>query len=198
MLNYETPMQLLVAVMLSAQCTDKQVNKITADLFKKYKTAADFSRAQQIAFEKEIYGTGFYRNKAKNIIASAKIIMKQHNGEVPQRMEELVALPGVARKTANIVLIIAFGKSVGIPVDTHVSRIAQRLKLTDNETPEKIEQDLMKVFPKKAWAKLSYYFIEHGRALCVSQNPKCSACPLKDLCPSEQSTKSKRKSATRQ
>jgi len=188
MLNYTTPMQLLVAVMLSAQCTDKQVNKITSTLFKKYKTAKDFSRAQQATLEKEIYGTGFFRNKAKNVIASAKIIVQQHDGEVPQTMEELLQLPGVARKTANIVLIIAFKKSVGIPVDTHVSRIAQRLAFTKNNTPEKIEQDLMTLFPKQTWARLSYYFIEHGRAACISQKPKCETCPIRDLCPSERVT----------
>lgn len=184
MLNYTTPMQLLVAVMLSAQCTDKQVNKVTASLFKKYKTTADFAAAKQSVFEKEIFGTGFYRNKARNVIAAAKIIEKKHGGAVPDTMEELVSLPGVARKTANIVLINAFNKSVGIPVDTHVSRIAQRLALTDTDNTSKIETDLMDTYPKRSWARLSYYFIEHGRAHCTAQRPKCATCPIKKYCPS--------------
>ena len=183
-LNYKNNIQLLVAVMLSAQCTDKKVNEVTDHLFKKYKTARDFASARQKTLEREIYQTGFYRAKARHIIAACKKIEKDFNGTLPHTMAELLTLPGVARKTANVVLGNAYGVVDGIAVDTHVSRIAQRLGLTKNTSPEKIEQDLMKLFPKKQWFALTYRTIDHGRAVCISQKPKCAACPLNKMCPS--------------
>ncbi|PJE64828.1 MAG: endonuclease III [Candidatus Ryanbacteria bacterium CG10_big_fil_rev_8_21_14_0_10_43_42] len=184
MLAYETPVQLLVAVMLSAQCTDKKVNEVTKNLFKKYKTAADFANAQPHIFEKEIYQTGFYKAKTKHIIATAKILEKKFSGILPSSIEDMLVLPGVARKTANVVLGNAYGIVEGIAVDTHVSRIAQRLGLTKHLPPEKIERDLMILFSKKKWFHLTYLFIEHGRALCSSRKPHCDRCPLKKICPS--------------
>lgn len=182
-LNSSNPVQLLVAVILSAQCTDKRVNIVTAQLFKKYKTASDFAGANLKKFEQEIRSTGFYRNKAKNIINSARIIAEEFNGKVPDTMEGLLSLPGVARKTANIVLSNAYGKLEGIAVDTHMRRLNYRLGLTKNTDPNKIEQDLTKVIPRKMWNTYTYLIIEHGRAVCKAPVPYCSKCVLNKICP---------------
>jgi len=182
-LKYKNDMQLLVSVILSAQCTDKRVNIVTAELFKKYKSAEDFANADLKTFEQEIKSTGFYRNKAKNIIASAKIIEEKFNGKIPKTMHELLELPGVARKTANIVLSNAHGINEGIAVDTHVKRLSYRIGLSKNTNPEKIEKDLMLLTPRKNWNKITYLLIEHGRAVCRAPRPYCSKCPLNKICP---------------
>ncbi|MDP3790488.1 MAG: endonuclease III [Candidatus Omnitrophota bacterium] len=184
-LLHKNTLQLLVATILSAQCTDKRVNIVTGPLFKKYKTAADFASANLKTFESQIRSTGFYHSKAKNIIGSAKIIVEKFKGRVPDSMEKLIELPGVARKTANIVLSHGYGKIEGIAVDTHVRRLSLRLGLTKNEDPVKIEVDLMKITPKKDWPKLSDLLIAHGRAICVAAKPKCLECVLGNLCPSK-------------
>jgi len=181
-LRYKSPIQLLVATILSAQCTDKRVNIVTSGLFKKYRTVQDFARADRKTFEQEIRSTGFYRQKAKNIIHSAGKIMNDHGGKVPNTMEELMTLPGVARKTANIVLQGAFGITAGIAVDTHVRRVSGRLGLTRYTDPVKIEQDLMKAMPKKDWEAVSLLLVAHGRAVCHARNPNCPECVLKKLC----------------
>ena len=168
-LTFRNNWELLVAVVLSAQCTDKKVNEVTEKLFKKYKTLDEYIRAKQKDFEQDIRSTGFYRNKAKNILASAKIIKEKHSGTVPDTMEELLALPGIARKTANIILGNAFGKVEGIAVDTHVIRLSQRFGLTKENNPEKIEKDLMSLFPKKEWFTLTYRLIEYGRNYCSAR-----------------------------
>lgn len=183
-LHYENPIQLLVAVILSAQCTDKKVNEITATLFKKYKTAKDFANAKQSAFEKEIKSSGFYHAKAKNIINACKKIESDFGGHLPRAMEDMLTLPGVARKTANVVLGNAYGIVEGIAVDTHVIRLSQRLGFTKQTDPVKIEKDLMTLFPKKNWFLLTYRLINHGRAVCDAKKPKCDVCPLNKLCPS--------------
>ena len=183
-LEFGNPLQILVATILSAQCTDKRVNMVTRDLFKKYKKAKDFARANQKTFENEIRSTGFYKNKARNIINSAKKIATDFKGKVPQTMGELLTLPGVARKTANIVLYNGYGIIDGIAVDTHVRRLAQKLGLSNSDDPVKIEQDLMRVIPKKEWGRISYLLIEHGRKICDAKKPKCKQCALKKLCPS--------------
>ena len=185
-LDYENPLQLLVATILSAQSTDVRVNIVTKDLFRKYRTAADYARTRPQALEKDIHATGFFRSKAKSLIGAAQKIEEKHGGEVPQTMEELVELPGVGRKTANVVLGNAFGKAVGIVVDTHVTRVAGRLGLTKNSDPVKIESDLMKLIPQKEWVKFSHRLIQHGREVCVARKPKCSECLLNELCPSAQ------------
>jgi endonuclease-3 len=184
MLRYENNIQLMVAVILSAQCTDKKVNEVTLPLFKKYKTARDFARADIKIFEQEIYQTGFYHAKARNIIASCKKIDSEFDGKLPRTMTDCLTLPGVARKTANIILGNAYGIVEGIAVDTHVSRITQRLGLTKNTDAKKIEQDLMALFPQKEWFKLTYRIIELGRAVCTAPKRKCDTCPLNKLCPS--------------
>lgn len=181
-LSFSNPVQLLVAVILSAQCTDKRVNIVTAELFRKYKTASDFAGADLKTLEQEIRPTGFYRNKAKNIINSAGIIVKEFNGKVPDTMEGLLELPGVARKTANIVLSSAYGKVEGIAVDTHMRRVNYRLGLTKNTDPDKIEQDLMKIIQRKFWNTYTYQIIEHGRAVCRAPVPFCSKCVLNRIC----------------
>jgi len=183
-LDYSTPFQLLVATILSAQSTDARVNLVTKDLFKKYSTVESFAKAKPSALERDIHATGFFRNKAKAVIGAASALVDKHGGEVPQTMEELVALPGVGRKTANVVLGNAFGKSVGIVVDTHVSRVSGRLGLTRNSDPEKIEADLMKLIPQKEWTKFAHRMILHGRTVCVARKPKCRECLLNELCPS--------------
>lgn len=183
-LRYNNDIQLLVAVILSAQCTDKKVNEVTEKLFKKYRTVGDFAGVDLKEFEAEIKPTGFYHAKARNIIASAKMIMKDFGGKLPKTMEDMTQLPGVARKTANIVLGNAYGIVEGIAVDTHVGRVSQRLGLTDTDDPKKIEQDLMRLIPKKDWFRLTYYMIDHGRAICTARNRKCSICPLNKVCPS--------------
>jgi len=183
-LKFQTPMQMLVSTILSAQCTDERVNKVTAVLFKKYKTPLDFAKANLKTFETEIRSTGFYKNKARNIIKSAKMIVEKFKGNVPDTMEELLTLPGVARKTANVVLGNAFGKVEGIVVDTHVRRLSGRLGLTENEDPAKIEKDLMNIVPRNDWGLISYLLIDHGRKICKAINPNHSECVLKAICPS--------------
>src|SRR3989344_3890798 len=183
-LNFSNHWELLVAVILSAQCTDKKVNEVTARLFKKYRTLKDYVSANSRELENMIRPTGFYRAKAKNILASAKIIKEKFGGKVPQTMEEMLTLRGVARKTANVVLGNAYGVVEGIAVDTHVRRLAQCLGLTRNDNPEKIEQDLMKIIPRKDWFKITYLLIDHGRAICTAKDPRCDLCPLKNVCPS--------------
>ncbi|OGZ59001.1 MAG: endonuclease III [Candidatus Spechtbacteria bacterium RIFCSPHIGHO2_02_FULL_43_15b] len=185
-LNYENDIQLLVAVILSAQCTDKKVNEITEKLFKKYKTADDFAKAELKIFENEIRSAGFYHNKAKNIIASTKIIRDKFGEKLPGSMEEMLSLPGVARKTANVVLGNAYGIFEGIAVDTHVKRVSRHLGLTDEENPVKIEEDLMRLFDKRKWFRLTYLFIEYGRnAHTAKRSVPCGNGPLKGLCPKD-------------
>lgn len=182
-LTYQSPLQLLIATILSAQCTDKRVNMVTPHLFKSYPSAKDLGNAKQEDVEEIIRSTGFFRNKAANIIACCQAITKLHHGKVPQTMEELTELPGVGRKTANVVLGNAFGINVGVVVDTHVSRLSQRLGLTLQTQPEKIEQDLMKLFPPPKWALLSHLLIWHGRQRCFARKPDCPHCELRHICP---------------
>ncbi|MBI2029978.1 endonuclease III [Candidatus Gottesmanbacteria bacterium] len=204
-LNYSNPWELLVSVILSAQCTDKQVNKVTDKLFRKYKTVRDYAKVPQSEFETDIRSTGFYKNKAGNIIATAKIILDKYHGKVPNTFGDLLTLRGVARKTANVVLGNAYKIYQGIAVDTHVLRISQRLRLVDLKTiggrkkmmvgmldtidflkdadPVKIEKQLMNIVPKKDWFKYTYLIIDHGRAICKSISPNCIKCPLSNLCP---------------
>jgi endonuclease-3 len=184
-LESKDPWELLVATILSAQCTDVRVNIVTKSLFKKYKKIEDYARADLKGFQQDIRSTGFYRNKAKNIIGSANKIIKDFKGRVPADMEGLLQLPGVARKTANVVLYSAFGKNEGIAVDTHVLRVSQRLGITKNSDPVKIEQDLMKLLDAKEWGDFSLRVIWHGRQTCVAQSPKCLECILKTVCPSK-------------
>lgn len=183
-LNHSNPFELLIATILSAQCTDERVNKVTAELFRKYRGPADFAAVRQEELERDIHSTGFYRNKAKNIIAASRLILERFNGQVPAKMEDLLTLPGVARKTANVVLGCAYGIAEGIVVDTHVSRLSQRLGLTENTAPEKIEKDLMQIVPKRHWVMFSHWLIFHGRKVCKARNPDCGGCVLADLCPS--------------
>jgi len=184
-LVYEDPLELLIATILSAQCTDVRVNIVTKKLFKKYKNVQDYAAAEVYLFEEDIRSTGFYRNKTKNIISTAKMVISDFGSKVPDTMEKLVRLPGVARKTANIVLFHSFGKNCGIAVDTHVKRVAGRLALTKNSDPVKIEKDLMKLFDSEKWGKLSNLFIAHGRQVCMARKPSCEVCPLGELCPSK-------------
>ena len=183
-LKFKDPWQLLVATILSAQCTDTRVNKVTPELFKKYKNISDFAKADPKEFEREIRSTGFYRNKAKSIIGSAKKILSEFNGNVPDTMEELTSLPGVGRKTANVILSSGFGKTAGIVVDTHVIRLSGRLGFTKNTEPEKIEYDLMKIVPKNDWTVFSHLLILHGRKICNARKPLCAECGVNKLCPS--------------
>jgi len=183
-LKYSNPVQLMVAVILSAQCTDKKVNEVTAVLFKKYKTARDFAKANLATFEHEIRPTGFYRAKARNIIAAAKLLDSKFGGKLPKTMPEILTLPGVARKSANVILGNAHGVVDGIAVDTHVMRISRRLGLTKFSDPVKIERELMELFPRVRWFDLTYKIIEHGRNICDAKKPRCSMCPLNDICPS--------------
>lgn len=183
-LHYSNPLELLISTILSAQCTDKQVNGVTKKLFVKYRTPQDFIGISQEDLEKDIYSTGFYRNKAKNIIEACKIIVNEYNSKVPDTMEELLKLPGVARKTANIVLSGAFGKIEGMAVDTHVKRLSGRLGLTAHTDPEKIEKDLLKIIPKNDWDLFSLLLINHGRKVCAARKPLCGECILNKLCPS--------------
>jgi endonuclease-3 len=182
-LHFETPLQILVATILSAQCTDERVNMITPNLFKKYPTAREFAKARQEELELEIRSTGFFRNKAKNIIGAAQMICADFGGKVPDTMEDLIRLPGVARKTANIVLSSGYKKAEGIAVDTHVKRLSERLGLSTQTDPEKIEKDLMAIVPKKDWLDFNYLLVNHGRAICIARKPKCPECPLQKLCP---------------
>ncbi len=174
--------QLLVATILSAQCTDVRVNIVTPELFRKYPTIADFAAVPQEVLEQDVRSTGFFRNKARAIIGSAQKIMSDFLGRVPETMDQLLALPGVARKTANVVLGTAFGRSTGVVVDTHVQRIARRLDLTQETNPEKIEQDLMRIISQKGWIDFSHQMIWHGRQLCLARRPRCAECPLDDIC----------------
>jgi endonuclease-3 len=183
-LNFSNPFELLVATQLSAQSTDERVNIVTADLFKKYRRVEDYATVRQEELEKDIQSIGFYRSKAKNIRASAQRIITNYGGEVPRTMEDILTLPGVARKTANVVLGNAFGVVEGIAVDTHVGRLAQRLGWTTNKDPVKIEQDLMSIVPHKDWLSISHMLIYHGRAICKSHKPLCAQCALVNLCPS--------------
>ncbi len=183
-LHFKTPLQILVATILSAQCTDEQVNKVTPALFKKYKTASDFAYADPGTFENEIRSTGFFKNKTKSIINAAKKIVDDFGGEVPDRMEDLITLQGVARKTANIVLSSGFHKSEGIAVDTHVKRLSQRLGLSKEKNPDKIEKDLMNLIPKEEWIDFNYMLVNHGRNTCQARKPDCPSCVLNFLCPS--------------
>ena len=188
-LDYETPVQLLIATILSAQCTDERVNKVTPALFARFPDAPALAGAELSEIEELVRSTGFYRNKAKNIQAACHLIATKYNGKVPQRMEELLELPGVARKTANVVLAHAFGIHAGVTVDTHVKRLTQRLGLTKQTEPLKIEQDLMKLLPQPDWENWSIRIIYHGRAVCNARNPACGICELADLCPSVDRTK---------
>lgn len=181
-LNFTNPLELLVATILSAQCTDERVNKVTKELFKKYRKPEDYAYTDIKVLEQEIKSTGFYHNKARNIIACCRMIIEEFNSSVPTNMDDLLKLPGVARKTANIVLYNAYGKIEGIAVDTHVRRLAQRLGLSKNKDALKIEQDLMRIVPKKEWGTIPYLLINHGRAICFSRNPCCAECFLFDLC----------------
>ena len=183
-LDHETPLQLLVATILSAQCTDKRVNMVTPSLFQTFPTAASLADAPQEKLEEIIRTTGFFRNKAKSLIGLGKALVERHNSEVPDSMDTLVRLPGVGRKTANVVLGNAFRKNDGIVVDTHVGRLSLRLGLSKESDPVKVEQDLMPLFPRKDWALLAHLLIFHGRRVCDARAPKCEICVLSDICPS--------------
>jgi endonuclease III len=186
-LDFKTPLQLLVATILSAQCTDERVNIVTKDLFKKYPTAAAYAAAPQEALEKDIQSTGFFRNKAKSLRGMAAALVERHKGKVPETMDELTDLAGVGRKTANVVLGNAYGKKVGVTVDTHVTRVSNRLGLTKHAVDAvKIEQDLMRVVPQEDWTIFSHLLIHHGRAICQARKPKCDQCPLLPHCPAGQ------------
>jgi endonuclease-3 len=186
-LLHENPFQLLISTILSAQCTDERVNMVTPELFKKYRSAAEFAAANRIELEQDIRSTGFYRMKAKSIIACSKVLVERHSGDVPRNMEALVRLPGVGRKTANVVLGQAFGITSGVVVDTHVHRLAQRMGFSASTTAEKVEADLMALFPRRHWVDLGSVLILHGRATCTARTPKCADCIVGDLCPSAQS-----------
>ena len=184
-LVHESPLQLLVATILSAQCTDERVNKVTPALFARLRTADDFAGVPPHELEKLIHSTGFYRNKAKNIRGMAKLLVEKYDGKVPAAMDELLELPGVARKTANVVLGVAFGKSEGVVVDTHVGRISKRLGLSPHDAPQKVERDLMAQIPKSDWVWFSHALIHHGRRICKAISPKCPECPVRKLCPNK-------------
>ena len=183
-LDFSNPLELLVATILSAQCTDKRVNMVTPQLFKQYKTARSLAAAPQEILEKQIQSTGFFRSKAKSLRAAAADIAEKHGGKVPDTMEALTALRGVGRKTANVVLGNAFGKNEGVVVDTHVARLSQRLGLTKQTDPAKIERELMKLIPRARWAMFSHWLIWHGRRRCTARNPDCARCEVQKLCPS--------------
>lgn len=181
-LDYTSPLELLVATILSAQCTDERVNIVSKSLFRKYRSAADYARAEAQDLEEDIRSTGFYRNKAKSIRGACGMLLEKFNGSVPDTMEELVRLPGVARKTANVVLGNAFNKAEGIVVDTHVFRVSRRLGMSDANTPEKVERDLLQILPPKSWVRFSHQAILHGRSVCRARKPLCAECPLEKLC----------------
>lgn len=182
-LNYTNPLELLVATILSAQCTDQRVNQVTADLFRRYRTAADYANAPPGELEQAIKSTGFYRNKARSLRACCRELVERHGGEVPRSLEALTQLPGVGRKTANVVLGNAFGLNEGIVVDTHVARLAQRLDLTRQRDPLKIEQDLLPLVPRELWTHFSHWLIWHGRRRCFARKPDCAGCEIAHLCP---------------
>ena len=183
-LHHTSALELVVATILSAQCTDARVNMVTPQLFAKYRTAADYAAADPRVLEKEIQSTGFFRNKTKSIIGMAQALVERHGGAVPQTMEELTALPGVGRKTANVILGTWFKKNEGIVVDTHVHRLTRLLGLTRQDDPVKIEQDLMEIVPRDEWTWFSHTLILHGRAVCIARRPKCAECVINRLCPS--------------
>ena len=183
-LHYTNPLELLVATIISAQCTDERVNIVTETLFKKYRTAKDYANVNAKKLEEDIRSTGFYRNKARNIKKCCQMLVERFDSQVPRTMEEMLELPGVARKTANIVLSNAFGVIEGIAVDTHVRRLAKRLGLTEHEDPNKIEESLMEIVPKDYWMKITDLLIFHGRRVCIAKKPKCGICILNKICPS--------------
>ncbi|MGH7673385.1 MAG: endonuclease III [Gemmatimonadales bacterium] len=183
-LHHASALELVVATILSAQCTDARVNLVTPTLFAKYRTAADYAAADPRALEQEIQSTGFFRNKTKAIIGMAQALVERHGGHVPDTMEELTLLPGVGRKTANVILGTWFGKNEGVVVDTHVHRLTRLLRLTTNDDPVKIERDLMALLPRDRWTWFSHTLIHHGRQVCVARRPKCEACVVNELCPS--------------
>lgn len=183
-LNFSNPLELLIATQLSAQCTDERVNIVTKQLFQKYRSVEDYATASQEELEQDIKSTGFYRNKAKNLRAAAQRIITDYGGEVPRTMDDLLTLPGVARKTANVVLGNAFGIIEGFVVDTHIGRLARRFGWTTNEDPVKVEQDLIRIVPQKDWLDLSHMLIYHGRAVCYARKPACQECALVPFCPS--------------
>lgn len=187
-LHHNSAWELLVATILSAQCTDVRVNMVTPVIFKKYPTIQHFAALKPEELEPDIKSTGFFRNKSKSVVGAAKKIIADFHGEVPQTMDELLTIPGVARKTANVVLGTWFKKNDGVVVDTHVHRISRRLELTKNDDPIRIEQDLMKVIPRDRWTLFSHQVIHHGRALCVARGPKCAECPLENICHAEDKT----------
>lgn len=197
-LVFSNPLELLVATILSAQCTDKRVNIVTETLFSRYRTARDYANASQEEMEEAIHSTGFYRNKAKNIRAMAADLVAKYDSKVPDEMDQLTALAGVGRKTANVVLGNAFGKNEGVVVDTHVSRLSQRLGLTKSTTPEKIESDLMALVPREDWTNFSHWLIWHGRRRCTARNPDCDGCEVRELCPSAGLFGSKKKVTAKQ
>ena len=183
-LDFTNAFELLIATILSAQSTDVRVNIVTKSLFRKYPDPKSFAEASQVEMERDVKQTGFFRNKAKAVIAASKAIVEQHTGEVPRTMDELTALPGVGRKTANVVLSNAFKIAVGIVVDTHVTRVSARLGLTASDDAVRIEQDLMALIPQKEWTNFSHRIIAHGRTICIARKPKCAQCALNELCPS--------------
>ena len=183
-LNYASPLELLIATILSAQCTDERVNLVTADLFREYRTPEDYARAEPAELERDIRPTGFFRNKARAIQGACRMLLEEYGGRVPDTMEELLRLPGVARKTANVVLGNAYQVAAGVVVDTHVARLAQRLGLTGNGQPEKIERDLIELVPRKDWIIFPHLLIAHGRQVCKARAPLCGECALNSLCPS--------------
>ena len=183
-LHHQSALELVVATILSAQCTDARVNMVTPALFAKYRTAADYAAADPRVLEREIQSTGFFRNKTKSIIGMAQAVVERHGGRVPETMDELVGLPGVGRKTANVILGTWFGKNEGVVVDTHVHRITRLLRLTRQDTPETIERDLMALIPRAQWSAFSHRVIHHGRGVCIARRPRCAECVLSDLCPS--------------
>jgi endonuclease-3 len=187
-LNHESPFQLMISTILSAQCTDVRVNQVTAGLFKKYTTPEAFAYANPAELEKEIRPTGFFRNKTKSIMGASKAIVENFGGKVPRTMEEMLTLPGVARKTANVVLGTAYGIASGVVVDTHVIRLSRRLDLTKHEDPKKIEQDLMKIIPQNKWIQFSHQLIWHGRRVCFARKPRCVECNLEKICYSKDKT----------
>jgi len=183
-LDHRDPLELLVATILSAQCTDARVNVVTRTLFRKYRTAGDYAVTNPAVFEDEIRSTGFFRNKTKSVIGMAQALVERFDGRVPDTMDDLTSLPGVGRKTANVVLGNAFGKDEGVVVDTHVARISRLLGLTRETDPEKIERDLMRVVPRSRWTLFPHLLIHHGRAVCIARRPRCGECPVAGLCPS--------------
>ncbi len=183
-LDFGNPLELAIATILSAQCTDKRVNEVTRELFQKYRSAADYAAADPEVFQEEIRSTGFFRNKTRSILSFAQALVDEHEGAVPDSMERLVELPGIGRKTANVILGSGFGKNEGVVVDTHVKRVSGRLELSDESDPEKIERDLMELVPRDEWANFGLRMVQHGRYTCTARRPSCDGCPLEELCPS--------------